>query len=157
LNPPISRILLCLFSVLTASFALGQSNIIFDNYSFELKKHAAINSAKRYLENKFSNKEISQHFVADSTSSIVVCDGYKTFFSPPLFCPAVGFEIAFHVALNCQGSSARFRSHLFLPVDSSLNVLADSLDDVWRRGFLEAWEKLITNKYKVNCKREKLR
>lgn len=148
MNP---RILLCLFSVLRISFAFSQENGFTDSYSIEIKKNAAIRSAKRYLESEFFNKEISQHFVADSTSSYIVCDDYKTYFSSTsAYCPPVGFEIAFHVALNGEGSSSMLQSHLFLPVDSSFAVLTDSLEDVWRHGFFEAWEKVISNKYKVN-------
>jgi hypothetical protein len=116
-----------------------------------MKKNAAIRSAKKYLERKFSNQETSKHFVADSTSSFIVCDYYKTFFSSTsAYCSPVGFEIAFHVVLNGEDSSSMLQSHLFLPVDSSFVVVADSLEDVWRHGFFEAWENVISNKYKVN-------
>jgi hypothetical protein len=151
LTPSVSRILLCLLCVLSVSFAFSQDNTFTDSYSVEIKKNAAIRSAKRYLESKFSNKEISQHFVADSTSSYIVCDDYKTYFSSTsAYCRPVGFEIAFDVNLNSEGYSSMLQSHLFLPVDSSFTILADSLEDVWRNGFFEAWEKVISNKYKFN-------
>jgi len=151
LIPSVPRILSCLLCVLSVSFASSQDDSFTDSYSVEIKKNAAIRSAKRYLESKFSNKEISQHFVADSTSSYIVCDDYKTYFSSTsAYCPPIGFEIAFNVALNGEGSSSMLQSHLFLPVDSSFTILADSLEDVWRHGFFEAWENVISNKYKVN-------
>lgn len=137
--------------MLIMSFASGQTNSFTDSYSIDFKRNAAIGSAKKYLESRFSDKRIAQYFVADSTSSYIVCDNYKTYFSSTsAYCRPVGFEIAFNVALKGVGFSSVLQSHLFLPVDSSFTILEDSLEEVWRHGYFDAWENVISNKYKFN-------
>lgn len=137
--------------MLIVSFASGQTGNFTDSYSIDFKKNAAIGSAKSYLESRFSDKRIAQYFVADSTSSYIVCDNYKTYFSSTsAYCRPVGFEIAFNVALKGEGFSSVLPTHLFLPVDSSFTILADSLEEAWRHGYFDAWENVISNKYKFN-------
>ena len=151
LNYSLFRIFLCFLSITNFPSAFGQANTVSDNVSLLSKKNKAINSAQSYLGNKFSDKVISKHFIPDSNFSLLVCDDYKTFFnSNSVYCLPVGFEIAFHVVLNGGSSWDTLHSHLFLPIDSSFSVIADSLQDEWHHGFFEAWEKIISNRYKVN-------
>jgi hypothetical protein len=145
------RIILYLFSVINLSRAFSQDNTDIDSRIVIQKQNTAIRSAKVYLDSKFSNKEISQYFIADSIFSIIECDDYKTFFnSKSAYCLPVGFEIAFHVILNRENSWDTLHSHLFLSVDSSFSVLTDSIQDEWLNDFFDAWKKIILNKYKVN-------
>jgi hypothetical protein len=151
LNHSFFRTLLFFLSIINLLPAFGQENKISDSLSFLSKKNTAIRSAKTYLENKFLDKQISNQFIADPLSSVIVCDDYKTFFnSYSAYCPPVGFEIAFHVVLKGASSWDTLHSHLFLPINSSFSVLKDSLEEQWQHGFFEAWEKVISNKYKVN-------
>jgi hypothetical protein len=151
LKPSFFRIIACFLSIFYFQSAFGQDNIVSTNLSNQLKKNAAIHSAKGYVENKFSNKEISKHFIADSTSSLILCDDYKTFFNSNLIdCTPVGFEIKFYVVLKREHSWDTLNSHLFLPMDNSFTVLAKILEVEWHNGFFEAWEKVFSNKYKFN-------
>ena len=145
------RILLCFLSIINFLSAFSQDTKVSDSLSLLSKKNIAISSAKAYLDNKFSDKEISKQFIADSVFSLIICEDYKTFFnSNSVYCPPDGFEIAFHVVLKGTSSRDTLHSHLFLPIGSSFSILTDSLEEQWRQGFFEAWEKVISNKYKVN-------
>lgn len=151
MNHLVFRTILWLFGTINISSTFGQDNSVSDSLSFQFKKKTAILSAKTYLDKKFSNKEISKQFIADSVFSLIICGDYKIFFnSKSIYCLPVRFEIAFHIILNGGSSWGTLPSHLFLPVDSSFTVLADSLQNEWRHGFFDAWEKVISNKYKVN-------
>lgn len=151
LNHFLFRTFLCFLSITNFPSAFGQSNTVFDKISLLSKKTKAINSAKTYLDKRFPDKVISKHFIPDSIFSLLVYDDYKTFFSSnSVYCQPVGFEIAFCVVVNGGGSLDTLHSHLFLPIDSSFSVVANSLQDEWHHDFFEAWEKVISNKYKVN-------
>ena len=151
LNNSFFGILLCFLSIINLNSAFGQGNAVSDSATLILKKNKAIRSAYTYLDNRFSDKAISKHFIPDSIFSLLVCEDYKTFFSSnSVYCPPVGFEISFHVAINDESAYDTLDSHLFLSIDSSFTVVADSLQHEWHHGYFEAWGKIISNKYKVN-------
>jgi hypothetical protein len=127
-----------------------QSNYTLDTSAITRMKASAIHSANDYLEARLLNKQLAKRFIADSSSSLIVFDDYKTFFNTnAVWSLPVGYEIAFHVVLQTSTGWDTLHTNLFLPLDSSFRF-KDSATDMWHDSLLRAWEKVISNKYKVN-------
>jgi hypothetical protein len=121
-----------------------------DNSSIARMKASAIHSANAYLEARLSNKQLTKWFIADSSSSLIICNDYKTFFNASAVCSSpIGYEIAFHVVLETKSNRDTLHTNLFLPLDSSFRP-KDTVTDMWHDSLLGCWENVILNKYKVN-------
>jgi hypothetical protein len=122
-----------------------------DTLLFLNKKNSAITLAQNYLNKKFANFEISKHFFVDSAFSLVICEDYKTFFSSnTVYCLPRGFEIKFDILVSKKNNLDTISGNLFIPVDSSFNILENSLKDEYPEIFFKAWGKVIQKKYKIN-------
>lgn len=152
MNQTFLRIIASLLSIVSFINVFSQDlSRVPESATLARRKEAAIHSANNYVEAKLLNKLVAKRFVADSNSSLIVCDDYKTFFNTSVvYCSPVGYEIAFRVLLENGDSWDTLHTNLFLPLDSSFTMLNDSSADMWHDELLSAWEKVITKKFRVN-------
>jgi hypothetical protein len=151
LNHFILKNILCLFCVISFTKAISQNlSTGADSPTLIIKKEAAIRAANLYMKASLSNKQLALQFLADSTSSLIICDDYKTLFSSTtVYCSPVGYEIGLLVLLESRYGWDTLHTNMYLPLDSSLAVVSSSFAGLWHEGYLNAWEKVISNQFKV--------
>ena len=152
MNLILRRIVLCL---LTTVYIIRASCQGFstdpDSTTYESKKLTSIHSANHYIEATILNKQLAGRFIVDSNNSLIICEDYKTFFSSiTVRCLPFGYHIKFLILLENKNVWDTVNANLFLSLDSSYAKSHDTLQDMWSDKLLLAWEKVISNKFKIN-------